>query len=382
MLVRLFILLSIATIALPASAASQPEDRQQQVFLQKSAKPAKLQKGRKSKEKKEQADRYKRVSNQWDAEIYLKEQGIHPNQYDKELVKRLEAGDCMTAAALINAGARLNAAGDEKKPFLLAAEFGDEQLLRLMVKKGVDINCIDRQPNGIRIDVGNTAPFMAARGNKVKNLRYLDSIGLSCLSRSKDGQQANSVLGMAAEHGSLDCVKYILRQGGDPHETYFGNMNLMIKAAGSGNLELVKYLDSLGVDIHRVCSVFGTDVLGRAAMRKAFKGGDDSIMQYFLKRGVNAEKNLGMAGLRAFHFVVQSCTVETVKLMEQQGVNLNMMNNDKKHALHEAAQACNAEVVEYLCKKGYRIDNIDRIRFWKGKTNTEEIMTILKKYHR
>ena len=232
MLFRTLLPVLLAILALSPSATAQSTVKnQKRLSIKKEKKKVKRSKAMRPKT----------------ARKHLAEKGIQPENYDKALIEYLEKGDCKTAAALIHAGAAINASGDEKKPLLLAAEHCTPEIIQMLLDKGADRECVDIQPRPRCMSMGKTAIFMAAKANNLENLKYLHKMGFSCTARTKDFMQSHTVLAEAARHGSLECVRYIIEQGGgNPHETFPGGANLMHRAAYSGNVELIKYLDSLG----------------------------------------------------------------------------------------------------------------------------------------
>lgn len=290
----------------------------------------------------------KLVKNKKAALKYLDKKGIQPENYDKALIECLEKGDCKTAAALIHAGAAINASGNEKKPLLLAAEHCTPEIIQMLLDKGADRECVDIQPLPRCMSMGKTAIFMAAKANNLENLKYLHKMGFSCTARTKDFMQSHTVLAEAARHGSLECVRYIIEQGGgNPHETFPGGANLMHRAAYSGNVELIKYLDSLGVDMNRLATGYGLTPLCFAGQK-----GHQEAMQYMLSRGANPNTDLGRNGMHTLFVLAYTANTQTMQMLVKSGANFSLKNNEGKGVRDFARMGNNQEALDFLDKHG------------------------------
>lgn len=366
--------LILMTLNMPVSAQSEVE-HQDRITL-KGNKQASRQSSRKNKKTakdKKNKSYEKRFAKKDDAIHYLNLRGVDEDQYDEELITRLEAGDCRTAAALVIAGARINRSGDEKKPFLLAAQYGDVELLKLMVKHGADINIVDKQPEKGALGMGRTAQFYAVKADKLDNLKYLNTLGLSYNATSKDSARHDNVIRHAASHGSMECTLFLLSTGIDPHETFQGGKNLLFSAAGSGNLELVKHLVNLKVK-PRLATGIGHSTLTWAAVMK-----QEHIVRYFIELGCNLNEDLQRGGMHPAHHIASHCSVNTLKLFHQKGGDITVVDNRGHSPLYYAADGGKFDSVKYLIQQGLRIDNIDKISIWNDKKAEQEMRVLVRK---
>lgn len=333
MLFRTLLPVLLALLALsPSATAQNTVKKQKRLSIKKEKKKVKRSKAMRPKT----------------ARKHLAEKGIQPENYDKALIEYLEKGDCKTAAALIHAGAAINASGDEKKPLLLAAEHCTPEIIQMLLDKGADRECVDIQPRPRCMSMGKTAIFMAAKANNLENLKYLHKMGFSCTARTKDFMQSHTVLAEAARHGSLECVRYIIEQGGgNPHETFPGGANLMHRAAYSGNVELIKYLDSLGVDMNRLATGYGLTPLCFAGQK-----GHQEAMQYMLSRGANPNTDLGRNGMRTLFVLAYTANTQTMQMLMKNGANFSLKNNEGKGFRDFAKMENNQEALDFLDKHG------------------------------
>lgn len=290
----------------------------------------------------------KLVKNKKAALKYLDKKGIQPENYDKALIENLEKGDSQTAAALIHAGAAVNASGNEKKPLLLAAEHCTPEVLQLLLDKGADRNCIDTEPLRGSVGMGKTAPFKAAKSNNLRNLKYLHSIGFSCTARARDNWPGHNVLLEAALNGSHECARYIIEKGGgDPHEILPGGCTIMHRAAIGGSVELVKYLESKGVEIDRLATGYGLTPLCFAGQR-----GHEELVLYMLAKGANPNMDLNRGGMRPLHHLAAKATTNVMNELMKSKADFSLKTNQGKSFRDFARMGNNQEALDFLDKHG------------------------------
>ena len=296
---------------------------------------------------------YARFANREYAVKYLNKKGIAVNDMEAELIRQMQDGQLETAAALVGAGARLNQ-GDAPTfsnscPFLQAAIHGNAELLKLMVSKGADIQCKVAPRGGKE---GFTAQYAAVIKDNLDTLRYLDSIGLSCLT----SVGSTSVLAHAALFGAYNCFKYIIDHGGNPHETYPDGANLMHRAAAGGNLQIIKYLESKGISIRDSHKKGAPNMLLLASVNKRH-----DAVQYFLEKGADPFLDTG-TGYAPIVPIVCMANTGTLQKLEKLGVDFQNPPEKGASYLESAAMADNPEAVRYLISKGLRVNDLNRIR--------------------
>ena len=310
-------------------------------------------KAKPDKEKARANHSYARFSNKEYAIKYLRKKGIAMNDMESELIRQLQDGQLETAAALVGAGAKLNK-GDAQTfsnscPFLQAAIHGNAELLKLMVSKGADIQC-KVSPNGGK--TGFTAQYSAVLKDNLDTLRYLDSIGLSCLASA----DSTSVLCHATMFGAYNCFKYIIDHGGNPHETYPDGANLMHRVALGGNLQIIQYLESKGISIRESHKKGAPNMLLLASVNKRH-----DAVQYFLEKGADPFLDTG-TGYAPIVQIVCMANTGTLQKLEKLGVDFQNPPEKGASYLESAAMADNSEAVRYLISKGLRVNDLNRIR--------------------
>lgn len=140
-------------------------------------------------------------------------------------------------------------------------------------------------------------------------------------------------LAHAADNGHLNVVKYLISNGYDIH--YYNNYALRL-AADSGHIEVVKYLVSLGAIV---------DDNNNEAISLASKKGHIRIVKYLVKIGatISAESLINAA---------ETDNYNIVQYFLLQGADIHAFNDE---ALIRAARNGNNRVVQELLNKGANI---------------------------
>jgi ankyrin repeat protein len=141
------------------------------------------------------------------------------------------------------------------------------------------------------------------------------------------------VLYIAAVNGSLNVIKYIVSIGADIHvqDDYAVRW-----ASAHGHLDVVKYLVSVGSDIHAHCEY---------AFRLASAQGYLDVVKYLVSLGVDIRAQDSYA----IRYASMNGHLEVVKYLVPAVVN---NPHDKNNAVINAAYGGHLEVVRYLVSQG------------------------------
>ncbi|GLT42382.1 hypothetical protein SLA2020_163840 [Shorea laevis] len=169
-------------------------------------------------------------------------------------------GQFLTAVYLIENGADLNAATClQRTPVHYAARFGPEELLKLLIMKGADVNAVS--------DIGTPLVDAAYWGKKdfVRTLldNNADPNAISyCLT---------SPLLASIETRSIECVKLLLKAGADPNLSGSKVLIPLVVAARREDEEIIKCLLNAGADPN-VTNNSGMTPIEVAASRSFLEG--------------------------------------------------------------------------------------------------------------
>ena len=194
---------------------------------------------------------------------------------DRALFRAAARGDIDEMAALIDAGANVNAALDgDGSPLIVAAREGRLESAALLLDRGADPNL------GVLGD-GNPI-IMAAREGHLKLVELLLARGADPnLGVLGDG---NAII-MAAREGHLKLVELLLARGANINQVVDGDENALIQASGSGHLPVVKLLVSSGADVNARVWVESPKGEWRTPLNMAVKGRHEAVVAFLRSAG-------------------------------------------------------------------------------------------------
>lgn len=269
-------------------------------------------------------------------------------------------GDKSLAKILLDLGADVNLRDRKEQRTALhyVSLYGHRDILELLIDHKADINVTDRE--------GNTPLHFAIAENHREIAEKLTALGAreTIAYNVKEpgfpwqmlaplilfplfillamGLSSNNIH-MAAGAGDLGKVKrYIEANPGLLNEpsAKFHETPLQ-EAASSGRLEVVKYLVEKGAD----CSI--RDGSGHTALEKALARGHNDVAQYLL-----AHTAKGGGASTPLHAAADSGNIEGVKLLMDNGCDVNERDSLGKTALHYAVACDSTDVVKLLIEKG------------------------------
>lgn len=181
-------------------------------------------------------------------------------------------GDVAVVRALLQSGSDVNAAqGDGMTALHWAAETGDDELARMVVHAGANLEAVTR--------LGDYTPLhLAARGGRAVVVKTLLDGGADASAQTSTG--AVTPLHFGAASGSLDVVNALLARGVavDARETSRGQTPLMF-ASASGRATVVRALLAAGADANLQTLV--VDIPAREREDRAAGQVRDRVIQAF-----------------------------------------------------------------------------------------------------
>jgi ankyrin repeat protein len=174
---------------------------------------------------------------------------------------------------------------DDNRKFLNAASWGDTKFVKLLIKKGVDIN---------------------TKENDVMNAEQ-------------------SAITYAACYGSTEIVKLLIEAGADINAKNNYGMTAFIYAAHSNNIEIAKLLIKAGVDIN------AKDKYGWSAFTFAARNGHTEIVKLLIEAGIDINAK-DIYGRNALMYAEDNKHTEIVKLLIEKELNdkITALTNENK----------------------------------------------------
>lgn len=146
----------------------------------------------------------------------------------------------------------------------------------------------------------------------------------------------NEALLLAAGTGNLDTVKYIIENGIDNH--------VLTVAAEKGHLDVVKYLLEKGYDPNE-------DEFQGVFL--AIKNGHDEVVKVMAKQYLD----FGICECRILTLIMEKNNLELLKFLKSEHLNILV---DGYHGLREAVRCGCIEIADYLISKGSDVNNCRR----------------------
>lgn len=215
----------------------------------------------------------------------------------------VKQGDKAMTEELLNADPGLidSRDNDGKTPLHIAAEYGRNEMIELLLSRKADVN-----------------------SKTVFNLTPLH---------------------FAAAYGRKNAVELLIAKGADLNIKDIFNITPLANAISGGHIEVVRLLLSKGADIN----VKGTDSM--TFIHNAASTGRLEIARTLIEKGmdVNVPNDFGKTPL---HFACAAGHKAMVLLLIEKGAKINARGMDGRTPLHSAAEGGRREVVELLTAKG------------------------------
>jgi len=247
----------------------------------------------------------------------------------------------------------------------LAAERGNEALVRLLIDNRVDIKAKD--------DAGWTALHSAAKGGNKEVVRLLVEKGVDI--KAKEDIYGETALHLAAERGNKEVVQLLVEKGADINAKDNNRWTVLHLAAEKGNEEVVRLLVEKGADIKAK-----EDIYRETALHLAAEGGNREVVQLLVEKGADV-KAKDDNGRTALHLAAQGGNKEVVRLLVEKGADVNAKDKFGKTVLYSAAEGGNEEVVRLLVEKGADVNAKDNngwtVLYLAAEGGNEEVVRLL-----
>jgi ankyrin repeat protein/serine/threonine protein kinase/Flp pilus assembly protein TadD len=277
-----------------------------------------------------------------------------------ELARLLEEADAATLAlpkaakecdvnivrGLLRKGACVNATDkDGVTPLLHAGRRGCTDIASLLLSRGADVNAKDKH--------GETTLMWAANFGHTETVKVLLSMGADVSAEDTRGWTA---LTLASEAGHTDIVQVLLQKKKTPKSDAEPDSIAMIMAALNGNTEIVKTLLKKGVyiDVRAPQTLDKVSEGSTPLITSAFRG-HIATVKLLIDNGadVNAKSSRGSTALIA---AATKGHTEIVSVLLNRGANVNARTEFGTTALIAAAYRGHTDSVKLLLESGSNVN--------------------------
>jgi cytohesin len=336
--------------------------------------------------------------------------GANPNAPGPDgetvLMTAARAGSADVVTALLDRGVNVNATEtwQGQTAVMLAAAENHGAAIRALAARGADLNVRSKElsfpeyryeTNGMAVfqlpKGGWTALMYAARQNAMEAVAALADMHADLNATTK--QEATTALQIAIINIHYDLANLLLEKGADPNVTDSSGMTALYAAVdmrAPANMltrpepKLRDSLDVIGIMksllahgananiqlkkpiIGRHQNLVGDGQLteGATALARAAKASDVVVMKVLLDGGADATLALAnrttTAMLASGGNAPEPKVLEAVTLLVEHGVDVNAFNANGQTVLHNAAQRGQNSVIEYVARKGAKLDRRDK----------------------
>jgi len=322
------------------------------------------------------------------------------------LMVAARAGSANVVTALLDHGVNVNAteSWQGQTALMWAAAENHGAAIKALAARGADLNARSKElsfpdyryeTNGMAVfqlpKGGWTALMYAARQNAKEAVNALADVKADLDATTK--QEGTTALQIAIINIHYDLANLLLERGADPNVVDASGMTALYAAVdmrAPANMltrpepKLRDALDAVGIVksllahganpniqlkkpiIGRHQNLVGDGQLteGATALARASKASDVAMITVLLDGGADATLALSnrttTAMLASGGAAPAEKVLEAVTLLVEHGVDVNAFNANGQTILHNAAQRGNNPVIEYVAKKGAKLDRRDK----------------------
>lgn len=266
---------------------------------------------------------------------------------------------------------------DNWTPLLFACGIAELETLKILIQAGDDVHAVDNEGwtplhraakadetgDSVRLLIENSAnihakdkdhwtPLHFAAGScQIESMKALIEAGAEVNAVDDEGYTPLHRAANIVKDNSRDCIKYLIDMGANIEARENDGWSPLHFLAKNGNLEGMKLLVELGVDLE-----IATEDMKWTPLHRAARDGKEECVQYLLEKGadISARDNDGWVPLFA---AAWGESVPVLRLLLEHGAPIDAVDNEKWTALHATAQVKFLEGALFLLEKGADIES-------------------------
>ena len=227
-------------------------------------------------------------------------------------------------------------------PLYAAAYDGDVEIVKLLTALGADVN--------LATDLGWTSLYAAVHGGHLETAKLLIEHGADVNLATRHSM---TPLYAAVRANMREMIELLIENGADVNIATDTSWSPLIRACRDGNGEVVRLLLRNGGEVN-----VATDI-GWSPLMLACDTGNREFAEAFLRSGAHVNTTM-QDGWAALHLAARKGHTEIVgMLLGQQGIDINIANEELETPLHESAERGHEQVVRLLLEKGAEVNPRD-----------------------
>ena len=212
-----------------------------------------------------------------------------------------------------------------------------EMLKFLVEEKGMDVRGDDH--------TGNTVLQAAAARRNIDGVKYFLTKGFKIDEKFEDGE---SLIHLAGAIGDVDFLKYVIENGADVNATSNRGSTALNNAVFSGNIDAIAFLMDNGAVIAPVVCKESACASSITPLHQATWRAPD-VLEYFINRGVNINI-LDNNYKTALHSAFAGDSIRSIKLLLDAKINVNQQDENGMTALHVGVKRGKVDGIQLLMK--------------------------------
>ncbi|MDA3953337.1 MAG: ankyrin repeat domain-containing protein [Bacteroidales bacterium] len=225
---------------------------------------------------------------------------------------------------------------------------GNIEMVKYLLNRDFSLDSVDKD--------GNSVLNWASTGNNIEMLKFLvEEKGMDV---RVDDHTATNVLQAAAARRNLDGVKYFLSKGYEVDEKFENGESLIHLAGSIGDVDFLKYVLEKGVDVN------ATNNRGSTALNNAAFAGNVEMIALLMDNGaliapkICKESACAESPTPLHNAAWRSPNV--IQYFINHGVDVNILDNNYKTALHNAMRGDSIRNIKLLCDANININQQDK----------------------
>jgi len=225
---------------------------------------------------------------------------------------------------------------------------GNIEMVKYLLSSDFSLDNVDKD--------GNSVLHWASVGNSLEMLKFLvEEKGMDV---RMDDHTASNVLQAAASRRNLDGVKYFLSKGYEIDEKFENGESLIHLAGAIGDVGFLKYVLEKGADVN------ATSNRGSTALNNAvFSGNIDALAILMDNGAVLAPSICKESACASSPTPLHQATWRSPNVVEffiKRGVDINILDDNYKSALHQAFAGDSTRSIKLLCDAGVNVNQQDK----------------------
>ncbi|MBU8891950.1 MAG: ankyrin repeat domain-containing protein [Bacteroidales bacterium] len=225
---------------------------------------------------------------------------------------------------------------------------GNIEMVKYLLNRDLSLDSKDKD--------GNTVLYWASTGNSIEMIKFLvEEKGMDVRGDDKTG---STVIQAAASRRNIEGVKYFMTKGFEINEVFEDGQTILHLASDIGDAEFIKYLLENGADVNAADNR-GTTALNNAA----FSGNVETVALLMDNGALIAPKICKESACAESPTPIHNAAWRSPNVIEyfiNNGVDINILDNNYKTALHGAIRSDSIRSIKLLCEANININQQDK----------------------